>query len=46
MSKITRRDFLKLAGSVAAAGVMGGAPYIARGAGQKVAPTIPRSRSR
>jgi sulfide dehydrogenase [flavocytochrome c] flavoprotein chain len=36
MSKITRRDFLKLAGSVAAAGVMGGAPYIARGAGQKV----------
>lgn len=36
MSKITRRDFLKLAGGVAAAGMLGGAPYIARGAGRKV----------
>ena len=36
MSNITRRDFLKLAGGVAAAGMLGGAPYIARGAGRKV----------
>lgn len=36
MSKISRRDFLKLAGGLTAAGMMGGAAHVARAASKRV----------